>query len=65
MTIMTRIRGVNVQVWGTVSQEISEEIDRIAERDRRKKTEVVAMLIESALKERTRQRKKNAKDDDQ
>lgn len=62
---MTRERGTNVQVWGTVSKEISDEIDQIAERERRKKTEVVTMLIENALKERIRQRKKNAKGDDQ
>jgi metal-responsive CopG/Arc/MetJ family transcriptional regulator len=62
---MPRIRGANVQIWGTVSQETADEIDEIAERERRKKTDVVAMLIENALKERRRQRKKNSKDDDQ
>lgn len=64
MTIMPRMRGVNVQIWGTVSQEIADEIDKIAERERRKKTDVVAMLVENALKERIRQRKKNSKDED-
>lgn len=65
MTIMTRARGANVQIWGTVSQEIADEIDKIAERERRKKTDVVSMLIENALKERMRQRKKNSKEDGQ
>lgn len=60
---MPRIRGMNVQIWGTVSQEIADEIDKIAERERRKKTDVVAMLVENALKERQRQRKKNEKGD--
>lgn len=65
MTIMPRERGSNVQIWGTVSREVADEIDKIAERERRKKTDVVTMLIENALKERMRQRKKNSKDEDQ
>ena len=61
MTNMARARGDNVQVWATVSTEISDEIDEMAERERRKKTEMVALLIESAIKERKRKRK-NVKD---
>ena len=60
---MARLRGDNVQVWATVSPEINDEIERIAERESRKKTEVVAMLIERAIKERQRQRRKNGKEE--
>lgn len=62
---MARVRGDNVQVWATVSAEISDEIDEMAERERRKKTEMVAVLIESAIKERKRKRigKQNIKNE--
>lgn len=59
---MARVRGDNVQIWATVSAEIGEEIEEIAEREKRKKTEMVAILIENALKERKRKRK-NAKEE--
>lgn len=58
---MTRMRGGNVQIWATVSVDLSNEIDEIAEREKRKKTEMVAILIESAIKERKRRRNGKAK----
>jgi hypothetical protein len=54
---MTRVRGDNVQVWATVSMEVNDELEKISERESRKKTEVVAILIEKAIKERKRNRK--------
>ena len=54
---MTRVRGENVQIWATVSTEVNEDLEKIAERESRKKTEVVAILVESAIKERKRKRK--------
>ncbi len=57
MSEITRIR-----IWPSLSQEMYDELKEMAEKERRKIHEMAAVLIENAIKERQRQRKKNIKD---
>lgn len=60
---MTRIRGKKIQVWGSIDEDVYAEIEKMAAKEHRKETQMVAILIEYAVKERKRSRKKNAKED--
>lgn len=50
------------QISATVSQEIYDSIDAFAKEDRRSISEMVALLLEKAIKEKTRNRKGGKKD---
>ncbi len=50
------------QVWATLKEEIYDQVDKMAKSERRPVTQMVAILIENAIKERQR-KKKGSKDE--
>lgn len=52
-----------VRVWGYIPSELHQDILEIAEREHRKETQVISLLLLQAVKERKRQRGKGAKKD--
>lgn len=59
---MGRERCEKHQVWATVDNVIYNDIEYLAKKEKRKVTQMVAILIESAVNERKRKRK-NAKEE--
>lgn len=55
---MSKYKGM-VRVWGYIPEELDKEIQEMCEKDRRKHSAVVSILIVRALNER--KRKKNVK----
>lgn len=51
------------QVWATLSDEMYQQLEAMAIEERRKMTQMAAILLENAIKERQRKRKKSAKDE--
>lgn len=47
----------NIQIHVTVPEDLSAEISRIADRDKRSFSQTVALLLQSAVKERNRKKK--------
>ncbi len=45
-----------VRVWGYIPEELHSEILEIAKREQRKETNVISLLLQSAVKERLRKR---------
>jgi hypothetical protein len=44
------------RVWGYISDELNNELLEIAEREQRKLANVISLLLQQAVKERTRKR---------
>lgn len=59
MTFMAR----KFQVWATLSDDLYRQLESMAANERRNLSAMAAILLENAIKERQRQRKKNAKED--
>jgi hypothetical protein len=51
-----------VRVWPALDEAVYQDLDEIAKDEKRKPSEMAAILIENAIKERKRKRK-NAKED--
>ena len=51
----------NVRVWPSLSKEVFNDLKDFAEEEKRKPSEMAAIFIENAIKERKRKRK-NAKE---
>lgn len=60
---MSMVEEAKVQVWPSINKATWDEIDAMAKNERRKFNDMVAVLIENAVKERKRKRK-NVKAED-
>jgi len=58
----TFVAGNKKQVWTSLDEDLYAELERLCEKEQRTMSSMAAILLTSALKERTRQRKKNAKE---
>lgn len=50
------------QVWATLEEDIYAEVEAMAEREQRKMTDMIAILVKLAVKERNRKHKKSKND---
>lgn len=56
---------IKIRVWPGLSEEVYADLKGIAEKEKRKIADMAAILIESAINERKRQKKKNSKGENQ